>query len=147
MRRFRYRLERVLQYRRFLEKKAMLQLAHLKQNYRAIENRMGQLEMKRMQVARQCQREGIRGVDVASYETYQSYLQKLKLDWTAAAAELEEKEAAIHNQESVLESETIKRKALETHKESRLRMHRELAEKEEQKFLDELIIRRQEVTV
>lgn len=147
MRRFTYRLERVLQYRRFLEKRVMLQLAKLKQEYRAMENRIGQLSKKRMQVAAQCQRAGVRGVDAVHYETYQGYLQKLKLDLDAASLELKEQEAAIHDQESILESETIKRKALETHKESRLTAHRELTAKEEQKFLDELLIRRQEVRI
>jgi flagellar export protein FliJ len=147
MRRFSYRLERVLQYRRFVEKRAMLQLAKLKQGYRAIEMQIGQLNMKRLQVAEQCRREGLQGVDVIHYETFQSYLQKLKLELDEASVELAEKEAAIHNQESVLKSETIKRKALETHKESRLKAHRQQAEQEEQKLLDELVIRRQEVRV
>ena len=72
MRRFSYRLERVLRYRRFAEKKAMLQLAKLKQGYRAIEMRIGQLNMKRLQVADECRREGLQGIDVVHYETFQS---------------------------------------------------------------------------
>lgn len=147
MRRFKYRLESVLQYRRFLEKRAMLQLAQVKREYGSIENRIGRLNFKRRQVATKCRREGLQGIDVANYGSYQSFLQKLKTDLDEAAAELKQKEAAIHSQKSVLKSETIKRKALETHKESRLRAHRELNEKEEQKFLDELVIGRQEVTV
>ena len=147
MQRFKYRLERVLQYRQFLEKKAMLHLAKLKQGYRSIEKRIGRLENKRLQVAEQCRNAGLQGVDVSHYETYQSYLQKLKSDLAAAATELEEKAAAIHSQESVLKSETIKRKALETHKENHWRTHREMTAKEEQKILDELVIRRQEVRV
>ncbi len=147
MRRFKYRLESVLQYRRFLEKRAMLQLAKLKQEYRAIEKRIRRIAHKRLKVAEQCRSEGFEGVDVSLYENYQSYLQKLKVDLNEASAELKEKEDAIHNQESVLKAETIKKKALEIHKESRLKAHRELTEKEEQKFLDELVIRRQEVRV
>jgi len=147
MRRFAYRLERVLQYRRFLEKKAMLQLSKLKQEYRRVENRIGALNFKRIQVAEKCRRKSLQGVDAANYETYQGYLQKLKMDLDAASRELKEMAAGIQNQESVLKSESIKRKALETHKESRWRDYCERSAKEEQKFLDDLVILRQEVKI
>ncbi len=146
MRRFSFRLESVLKYRKFLEKKAMMQLAELRQGYIAIENRIEQLNNTRLKVAANCRGAGFKGVDVPRYETYRSYLEKLRMNLEHAAEELKEQAASIQNQEVVLKSHVLKRKTLEIHKESLLIAHREMAAKEEQKLLDEIVITRQEVS-
>jgi flagellar export protein FliJ len=147
MRRFSFRLERILKYRKFLEKRAMIHLAELRHAYSRIESKISRLTDERLEVAEKCRGEGLKGVDVPLYDNYRSYIEKLRQDLERAATELKDKEAVIHSQEALLRSELIKRKALEIHKESRFRAHKEQTEKEEQKLLDEIIISRQEVKV
>jgi flagellar FliJ protein len=147
MGRFSFRLESVLNYRKFLEKKAMMRLTELRRAYQGIEKKIMQLRNEKLKVAEQCRGEGVKGVEVPLYEAYRSYIDRLQMDLERAAMELREKETDMRTQEAVLKSETIKRKALEVHKEALFKAHREMTEKEEQKLLDEMIIRRQEVRV
>ena len=145
MRRFSFRLESILKYRKFLEKKAMLQLAELRQAYIAIEHKIEQLTHMRSQVALTCRGAGLQGLAVPRYENYRSYLEKLRLDLEYAEEELKEQEASIHTQEAVLKSQMLKRKSLEIHKESQRLAHMQKNAREEQKLLDEIVITRQEV--
>ena len=78
MRRFSFRLESVLKYRKFLEKKAMMLLAELRQGYIVIENRIDHLTDTRSKVAALCRGAGLEGVDVPRYETYRTYLEKIR---------------------------------------------------------------------
>jgi flagellar export protein FliJ len=145
MGRFSFRLESVLNYRKFREKKAMMHLMELRRVYQGIEKKIMQLTSEKLKVAEKCRGEGEKGVDVPLYETYRSYIDRLQMDLEKASIELKEKEAVMKTQEAVLKSETIKRKALEIHKEALFMAHKEVTAKEEQKFLDEMIISRQEV--
>lgn len=145
MQRFSFRLESVLKYRKFLEKKAMMQLAELRQGHIAIENKIEQITVTRSKVGALCRGAGFKGVDVPRYESYRSYLEKLRMDWEHAVKELKKQAARIQDQEKVLQSQVLKRKALEIHKESLFSAHREMTVKEEQKLLDEIVITRQEV--
>lgn len=123
----------------------MIHLAELRQAYVATENKIVQLTSMRSRLAATCRGEGFEGVVVPRYENYRSYLEKLRLDLEQAVEELKKQATNIHDQEAVLKSQTLKRKVLETHKESLLQDHKQMTAKEEQKLLDEIVITRQEV--
>lgn len=145
MKKFSFRLESVLKYRKFRERKAIIKLMESRKAYDRIEKEILGLKDEQLEVGEKCRHESFQGMDVRLYKTYTSYLDKLGTEIQKAKAELEEKETAINQQLAVLKSETIKKKALEVHKESLFEAHSVMAQKEEQKMLDEMIINRQEV--
>ena len=140
MKAFSFRLESVLNYRKFLEKKAMMQLMREKKLYSEVEMLISHFKSKKSEVAKQCHLAGLNGVDASHYQTYKSYLGKLNDDIDKAYIELKEKEKDIEEQEMVLKNETVKKKAVETLRNRHFEEHRSMAEKAEQKYMDEVVI-------
>jgi flagellar export protein FliJ len=140
MKAFSFRLESVLNYRKFLEKKAMMQLMGEKKLYAEVETSISHFKSKKSEVAKLCHLAGSKGVNASQYQTYKSYLEKLRDDIEKATIELKEKEKDIKEQEMVLKSETVKKKALETLRNRHFEEHISMAEKAEQKYMDEVVI-------
>ena len=147
MKKFSYRMESVLKYRKFREKRAILKLMEMRKAHDMIEKKITGLKNEKIEVAERCRSESFQGIDAPLYKTYTSYLGSLSAGIKNAAAELEDKRIALKQQEAVLKSETIKKKALETHRKSLFDAHTVKVGKEEQKLLDEMIIIRQEMNV
>lgn len=147
MKRFSFRLESVLSYRKFREKKAMLQLIKFRNTHVRIKNKILELKNEKLKVSEKCRTDSSQGIDASLYKSYISYLDKLGVEIKNSKVELDENETAMKQQEAVLKSETINKKALEIHKETLFKAHSIAAEKEEQKLLDEMILIRQGVKV
>jgi flagellar FliJ protein len=145
MKRFKFRLESVLKYRRFMEKKEMMRLMQYKKACEDIKTSISRLSSQRSEMARKCSRAGSKGASVFEYLSYKSYLNALKEDIEAAQYELRQEEQRVTEQEAVLKQETIKKKVLERLKELRLEDHREMIDKLEQEYLDELVINKRGV--
>ena len=79
-------------------------------------------------------------MDVPKYHIYRFFLQKVTDDLERANMSLEKTEEKIKKKKAVLKGESIKKKTLETLKDSQLKKHMLRLETEEQKTLDELVI-------
>ena len=140
MRPFSFRLDSILNYRNYLEKRAQRDLFNAKNEYIGSKEALRKLEDKRMETARRCSDEGFRGIDVAFYQMYRSFLKKLDYDIEGAHISIEEGKEKVKVQEAVLRKESIKKKTLETLKDLQLKKYSERLEREEQKIVDELVI-------
>jgi len=147
MKPFKFRLESVLKYRRFMEKKEMMRLMRHKKACDDIKKAINHLDAQRSDMARKCSRAGAQGASVFEYLSYKSYLNSLQEDIEAAQHELMEKEGRVKEQESVLKKETIRKKVLERLRELRFEDHREMIARLEQENLDELVINKRGVPV
>ena len=140
MKPFTFRLESVLKYRRFMEKKEMMRLMQHKKVCQDIMASINRMCAQRSDMAVKCSRAGAQGASVFEYRSYKSYLNSLQEDIEAAHEVLREQERRVREQEAVLKQETIKKKVLERLRELRLEDHRETMDKLEQQILDELVI-------
>jgi len=140
MKPFKFRLESVLKYRRFLEKKEMMRLTQHKKACENMKMSIKRLVSRRSLLAQKCSQAGTHGAEAFVYQSYKSYLNALQADIETTLYELGEKECQVKEQEAILKKETIKKKVLERLKELRFDDHREMIAKLEQEYLDELVI-------
>jgi len=140
MKPFSFRLDSILNYRNYLEKKAQRNLANVINEYIGWEKEIDRLSKKRIEIARKCSDEGFRGMDVPKYHLYRSFLQKVNDDLERANIGLKRTEEKIKEKKAVLKGESIKKKTLETLKDLQLKKYMHRLEKEEQKTIDELVI-------
>jgi len=140
MKPFSFRLDSILKYRNYLEKKAQRNLVNVINEYIGWEREIEGLSKKRMEIARKCSDEGFRGMDVPKYHLYRSFLQKVNDDLERANMSLKKTEEKIKEKKAVLKGESIKKKTLETLKDLQLKKYMHRLEKEEQKTIDELVI-------
>jgi len=142
MKPFSFKLDSILNYRNYLEKKARRNLANAINEYIGWEKEIDRLSKKRIEIARKCSDEGFRGMDVPKYHLYRSFLQKVNDDLGRANMSLEKTEEKIKKKKAVLKGESIKKKTLETLKDLQLKKYMHRLETEEQKTIDELVIMR-----
>jgi len=144
MKPFVFRLESVLRYRTFKEKKALAALVAARQGHADIEKKIGSLFYQRQKSAGLRSSRGREGVVAGTYQAYTSFLQKLDRDLLAEKEALDRAAQLVRARESELVVETRKRKTLESLRETQLERHRADIEKKTQQMLDELIINRWE---
>lgn len=140
MKRFSFRLDNILNYRNYLEKKAQRDLFDVRNQCMERENRVKRLAGKRIESVIQCRDEAMKGLDVSMYKIYQAFLQKLDHDLERAQMDLQEEEKKVKAQEKILKAESIKKKALEILKDLQLKDYMKRLEQEEQKYMDEMVI-------
>ena len=140
MKAFNFRLERVLDYRKYIEKKAESDLAHAKKECRKIDEEIQRLSTKKTDIANECCDAGCRGMPVPMYHIYQLFRQKIDSDWRGAHVGLKEEEKKVAERTIALSKEMIRKKTLETLKDLQYKTYKETLVKEEQKLLDEIVI-------
>ena len=145
MRPFSFRLDSILNYRDFLEKRAQRDLFSARNEYIERVKAVKRLAQERVEIATRCRDEGFRGIDVPLYQIYISFLQGLDHDIEGAHISLKKGEEKVKAQEAVLKKESIKKKMLELLKDLQLKRYLERLEREEQKEMDELVIIRRGV--
>jgi len=146
MKRFKFRLESVLKYRRFMEKKAMVRLMQHKKACEKMKMSINRLDSRRSDLAQKCSQAGANGAEAFVYLSYKAYLNALQEEIEATLVELGEKECQVKEQEALLKKETTKKKVLERLKTLRLEDHRGLIAKLEQEYLDERVLTRRGVS-
>ncbi|HWR40405.1 MAG TPA: flagellar export protein FliJ [Patescibacteria group bacterium] len=138
MKRFRFRLETLLKFRKLQEEQAQLRLAKAEDVLRRERERLTVLEQNQTvntDILRQCQQEGS---TVEILKLYQVYLDKIKRDISAQKSVIAKAEQQRQECLKALEEAMKKRKLVENLKERR-RLQHELEElSEEQKLLDEM---------
>ncbi|UCH00544.1 MAG: flagellar export protein FliJ [Deltaproteobacteria bacterium] len=145
MKPFSFRLDSILNYRDYLEKRAQRDLFNARNEYMERVKAVKRLAKERVEIARRCRDEGFRGIDVPLYQIYISFLQRLEHDIERAHMSLKKGEEKVKAQEAVLKKESIKKKTLELLKDLQLKRRLERLEREEQKQMDELVIIRRGV--
>lgn len=142
MKLFKFRLERVLHYRKHMEKKALSGLINVNKEYAEKKESIEQLTVERSKVTDDLFAQELKGIEVPHLNIYTSFLQKLNSDLETGRIEVRNSERKVKTQEAVVRRETVKRKALETVKGNRIQTYLHETEQEEQKFLDELVIKK-----
>ena len=140
MKPFNFRLERVLKYRKYLEKKAQSVLMKAKNECSDKRESINRVIEQRSKTANDRSERGLNGIDVPRFQIYNSFIHKLKDDLENGKIEIKKMEQKVKAQEMIVRRELIKRKTLETLKEHRFQTYLHETGQEEQKLLDELVI-------
>jgi flagellar export protein FliJ len=145
MKPFSFRLDSILRYRDYLEKRAQRDLFSAKNEYMEKVKAVKRLAKEKVETGRRCKDEGFKGIDVALYQIYLSFMQGLDNDIEGAHISIKKAEGKVKAQEVALRKESIKKKTLEFLKGLQLKRYLEGLDKEEQKVVDELVILRKGV--
>jgi flagellar FliJ protein len=144
MKRFSFRLDSILGYRRYQEKRAQRDLVNARHEQAKRERAARQLADKRMEAAEACTEEGFKGIDVPRYHLYKSFLRGLNKDLDKAHLKLREGEEEIHAKKSVLTRRSVEKKSLEVLRDLKAKAYKLSIEQQEQKAMDELVILRKD---
>ena len=147
MKKFVFRLDKVLGYRSYREREAQKDLLYAKNEQMRRKKEIECLAVKRKEIARECIDEGFQGIAVPRYQLYQNFLNKLDYELEETIHRLKEDDKRVKDQEVILKKKTINRKTLEILKDLKKQDYVEALEKEEQKALDEMVILRREQRV
>jgi flagellar FliJ protein len=140
MKRFRFRLDTLLDYRNYLERRAQIELATAIREVERRKEEVNRISLQRREMARECDDASARGVDVPLYLMYRSYLQSLDDHLEKAHLNVKEGEERLLERRSRLDKETIKKKSLVSLKERQLEDHLMSSQRDEQKTMDELVL-------
>ena len=142
MKPFSFRLDSILNYRNYLEKKAQRDLFTARGKVMMWEKEIIRLSQQRVKTAQECSEEGSRGIGVPQYQLYRSFLQRLDDDLEGAHISRKKAERNVKEKQEFLKKESIKKKSLEALKDLQHKKYLKRLEKEEQKAMDELVIMR-----
>ena len=140
MKPFTFRLDKILDYRGYLMRRAQIDLSVVRNECKRIEEEIERLSQKKVATAAECIDEGVNGMDVARYQIYQAFLQGLDDGLENAHTGLIEGEKQVLAKKAVLKNKSIKKKALEMLKEMQHKKYKETSIREEQKTLDEIVL-------
>jgi flagellar FliJ protein len=137
---FKFRLDKILDYRKYLTKVAQIELFKAKNEYIRREKQVKRLSEKRQELSKSCIEEGVKGIDVPRYRIFQAYLYKIERELESAHSLLEQENENVITQKTILKNESIKEKSLDTLKSIKHNKYVELSERQDQKVLDEIVI-------
>jgi flagellar export protein FliJ len=140
MKPFFFRLDSILHYREYQEKRALSDLAIARDEYRATEKLVNRLASERVELAKRCSDEGFKGIDVPLYLMYRSFMETLYSELEGAHGVLKRAGENVKAREMVLKRSSIEKKVLEALRDLERKRYNERLEKEEQKVMDELVI-------
>ena len=140
MKPFSFRLNKILDYRTYLTKKAQIDVSNARNECLRREQEVMRLIEKRSDISRQCSEEESKGISVIAYYTYQAYLQRIGFDLEKANIRLNEGKEEVMAKEIILKRASINKKSLEVLKELKHKKYVESLGREEQKTLDEIVI-------
>ena len=144
MKRFCFRLDSILGYRRYQEKKAQRALFNARHEQAQRKQAAEQLAEKRIEMAEACTEEGSKGIDVSRYHLYKAFLRSLSKDLDKAHLELRAGEEEIHAKNSALTRRSVEKKSLEVLRDVKVKAYKMSIDQEEQKAMDELVILRKD---
>jgi len=139
---FVFRLDMVLRYRAYQEKKALVDLSRAISGRREAKRQVHILNEKRREMAERCRKEQIRGIRVSQHLFYMASLEKLDHDLKEAHQEVDRADHRVRSLEEALKRKSLRKKSLEILKDQHLKRHGEKAEREAQRALDEMVMPR-----
>ena len=140
MRKFSFRLDRLLNYRKYLEKQAQKNLFHARHEALKREEALKQLVEERIETQKKYHEETSEGIDVSWYRIYQSFFRKSDHDLAMAHIRLQKGTERVKVKRADLEKKTVKKKTLEVLKEMQYRRYLHHLGEQEQKIMDELAV-------
>lgn len=140
MKPYTFRLEKVLDYRKYLRKRAQIDVFNARNECLKREKEVLGLVEKRIEISEKCSEEGTKGMCVPVYQLYQTFLQKIDDDLEKAHIRLNDGKEKVTAKETLLKQASIKKKTLETLRDLQRKKYMESLGKEEQKLLDEIVL-------
>jgi len=144
MKRFSFRLDSILGYRRYQEKRAQRDLFNARHEQAQRKQAAEQLAEKRIEMAEACTEEGFKGIDVSRYHLYKAFLRNLSKDLDKAHLELRAGDEEIQAKNSALTRRSVEKKSLEVLRDVKAKAYKLSIDQEEQKAMDELVILRKD---
>jgi flagellar FliJ protein len=140
MKPYSFRLNKVLDYRKYLRKRAQIDVFNARNECQKRENEVLKLAEQRTEISEERSEEETRGMSVPVYQIFQAFLKKVDRDLEMAHHRLNEEKENVMLKEAILKQAAIKKKTLETLKDLQHKEYMENLEREEQKILDEMVI-------
>lgn len=146
MKKFHFRLDPVIRYRKYLEQTAQLQLALAEQAVISCRREIKYLMAFRDSFSKELEDEEKKGIEVHIYQMYKLYIEKIDRDIVSEQQHLRELLIKRERKREDLNAASIKKKSLECLKDMRYLRYKEECNLLEQKTLDELMVLRRKAT-
>jgi flagellar FliJ protein len=140
MKSYSFRLNKILDYRKYLRKRAQIDVFNARIECQKREKELLSLVDQRAEISEECSEEETRGMSVPVYQIFQSFMKKIDYDLKDAHLKLNEEKEKVMVKETILKIASIKKKTLETLKDLQYKKYMETMRREEQKILDEIVI-------
>lgn len=140
MKSYSFRLNKILDYRKYLRKRAQIDVFNARIECQKREKELLGLVDQRAEISEECSEEETRGMSVPVYQIFQSFMKKIDYDLKDAHLKLNEEKEKVMVKEAILKIASIKKKTLETLKDLQYKKYMETMRREEQKILDEIVI-------
>jgi len=140
MKKFSFRLKRVLEYRKNTEKLAQKELYYVRKEYLEAEKAIERMRGEKKLTAADCRQKVLHGMAVSRYKIYEKYLTKMEGELQNAGTALQLVGEKVEKKTEKLKQALIKKKTLEMMENKQYKNYLEQYEKESQKTLDELVI-------
>lgn len=140
MKPYSFRLNKILDYRKYLSKKAQVDVFNARNECQQREKELLKLVEQRAEVSEECGEEEAKGMCVPVYQIFQAFMLKIDFDLKEAHHRLNEGKEKVIVKEAILKQASIKKKTLETLKDLQYKKYMETLGREEQKELDEIVI-------
>ena len=140
MKPYSFRLDKILDYRKYLRKRAQIDVFNARNECQKREKELLRLVEQRTEISEECSEEETKGMSVPVYQIFQSFMKKIDYDLKDAHLKLNEEKEKVMVKEAILKIASIKKKTLETLKDLQYKKYMETMRREEQKILDEIVI-------
>lgn len=139
MKRFKFRLDPVIRYREYRERIAQLSLARETRALIESRNRISEMQQTRRHIFSELDSEQKRGIEVDRHRVFTTYLQGLHDEIESESEHLVETGKRISKKQKAVKAETIKKKSLESIRQTKYSKYLERINRAEEKAADELI--------
>jgi len=140
MKPYSFRLDKILDYKKYLRKKAQIDVFNARNECQKREKEVLRLVEKKEGISEECGEKEARGMRVPEYKIFKTFLNKIDCDLEDAHIRLDEGKEKVAAEEAILKQASIKKKTLETLKDLQYKKYMETLGREEQKILDEIVI-------
>jgi len=140
MKPYAFRLNKILDYRKYLRKRAQINVFNARNECQKREREVLRLAEQMAEISEECSEEETKGMSVPTYMIFQAFMQKINYDFKEAHLKLNEEKEKVMVEEAILKQASIKKKTLEILKDLQHKKYTETQGREEQKILDEIVI-------
>ena len=116
MKPYSFRLNKILDYRNYLRKRAQLDVFNARNECQRLEKEVLRLMEQKSEISEARSEKEEKGMSVPAYQIFQTFLQKLDYDIKETHYKLNEKKEKVMVKEAILKQASIKKKTLETSK-------------------------------
>ncbi len=147
MKKFHFRLDPVIRYRKHLEQAAQIKLAIAEQTVISRRNKINDLKRLRKTFSNELAHEEKKGINAQTYQMYKQYIEKIDRDVTSEQQRLKKAIMSRERKREDLKTASIKKKSLEHLRGIEQSRYTEECDRLEQKTADELSVLRRKLMV